>query len=207
MKPDRKELKRRELRPVLAEAFTELGFRRATTAKLARRCGTQEAILYRLWTGKKAMIVDVLDYVCDRLIDIWEKQLSGDKNGPADPKSPGSADPRNLENLLEYESKHFGELGSYSIVFSCLSETDDPEIREALQRMYHRIHTFLVEHITRYRSAIGGGNNATAPATLSAWAFIGLGTMMTIIRHLGLTSDKDREALLQGIGKSLLYEK
>ena len=196
MKPDRKELKRRELRPVLAEAFMELGFRRATTAKLARRCGTQEAILYRLWPGKKAMVVDVLDYVCDRLLGIWEEQLSGGNNGSADPKS--------LENLLEYEAKHFGEFGRYSIIFSCLSETDDPEIREALQRMYHRIHTFLVEHITRYRSAVGGDENGAAPATLSAWAFIGLGTMMTIIRHLGLTSDKDREALLQGIGKSLL---
>ena len=73
--------------------------------------------------------------------------------------------------------------------------------------MYHRIHTFLVEQIARYRTAIGGSNNETAPATLSAWAFIGLGTMMTIIRHLGLTSDKEREALLQDIGKSLLYDK
>ena len=104
MKPDRKELKRRELRPVLAEAFTELGFRRATTAKLARRCGTQEAILYRLWPGKKAMIVDVLGFVCDRLLEIWERQLGDGKRGLSESNG--------IENLLEYESKHFGNWGA-----------------------------------------------------------------------------------------------
>ena len=37
--------KRRELLPVIARAFAELGYRRATTAELARRCGVRENIL------------------------------------------------------------------------------------------------------------------------------------------------------------------
>lgn len=197
MKPDRKELKRRELRPVLAAAFTELGFRRATTAELAKRCRTQEAILYRLWPGKKAMLVDVLESVCDRLLSIWEKQLAEDTGQAPDPIS--------IEKLLEYESKHFGEFGSYSIVFTCLSEADDPEIREALRRMYHRIHAFLVEHIARYRAATGADD--APPTSVSAWAFIGLGTMTTIIRHLDLTSDGERGSLLQDIGANLLRQR
>ena len=47
-RPDRSPDRRRELAPVLARAFAELGYRRATTAELAERCGVQEKALYRL---------------------------------------------------------------------------------------------------------------------------------------------------------------
>ena len=39
------EQRRRELAPLLARAFAELGYRRATTAELAVRCGVQEKAL------------------------------------------------------------------------------------------------------------------------------------------------------------------
>ena len=47
--------KRRELLPIVARAFADLGYRRTTTAALAGSCGVQENILYRLWPDKKAM--------------------------------------------------------------------------------------------------------------------------------------------------------
>lgn len=41
-RPSRLPEKRRELLPTVARAFAELGYRRATTAELARRCGVPD---------------------------------------------------------------------------------------------------------------------------------------------------------------------
>lgn len=187
MKDERKEQKKQKLRPLVAAAFTELGYRRATTAEIARRCGVQEPTLYRLWPGKKEMVLDTLDYVCENLLAVWQRELDA-----------GGNDLKRIEKLLNYESTHFGELGNYSIIFSCLSEADDPEIREALQRMYYRIHAFLVEQIAKFRADSKSEESISVP--LSAWALIATGTMASISRHLGLMSDTDRESFFREVG-------
>ncbi len=63
--------KRQALLPVVARAFSELGYRRATTAQLAQRCGVQENILYRLWPDKKAMFLAAIDFVYEFSERTW----------------------------------------------------------------------------------------------------------------------------------------
>lgn len=189
-----KEAKKKSLLPLVASSFAELGYRRATTAELAGRCQVKEAILYRLWSGKKDMFLEALDYIAENLLRIWKDQLSTAAN-----------DKTAIEVLLDYESKHFGEFNNYLIIFSGLNEADDPDIKESLQRMYFHIHSFLVEYITRYKIATGQ-DNGTDTATL-AWAFMGIGTMVTITKHLGILTKPDREQLLRAIGGELLGNK
>ena len=62
-RPNRTAERRRELIPVIARAFTELGYRRSTTAELARRCEVQENILYRLWPDKRAMFIAAIEHM------------------------------------------------------------------------------------------------------------------------------------------------
>src|SRR5437868_4048708 len=107
--------KRKELMPVVARAFAEMGYRRTTTADLARRCGVRENILYRLWPDKKAMFVAAIEHVFDLSVETWGKLLE-------QPTKKQSA----ARRLLEHEASHHGELGLYRIVFAGLSETDDP---------------------------------------------------------------------------------
>src|SRR5512147_3231791 len=94
--------KRRELLPIVARAFAELGYRRTTTAELARRCEVRENILYRLWPDKKAMFIASIDYVFELSSSIWDK-LQDDGSGKA----------TDAERLLEYEARHHGEFGLY----------------------------------------------------------------------------------------------
>ena len=61
-RPSQSNEKRRQLLPVVARTFAELGYRRVTTAELAKRCNVRENILYRLWPDKKAMFVAAIDY-------------------------------------------------------------------------------------------------------------------------------------------------
>ena len=190
-RPNQTAEKRRELLPIVARAFAELGYRRTTTAELAKRCGVRENILYRLWPDKQAMFIAVIGYVYDLSAAIWGQLLA--ENG---------ADQTAAERLLQYESEHHGEFGFYRIVFAGLSETDDPVIRDALADMFQRFQRFLHKQMVAHRNRQRTQN---APdAVLAAWAVIGLGTMANISRELGLLSDRQRRRLMEEMGRLLL---
>ena len=171
----------------MARAFAELGFRRTTTAELAARCETQEVVLYRLWPDKKAMFIAAIEHVYDASRAAWEQLLAAvDEHSAA-------------ERLLAYEATHHGEWGLYRLVFAGLSEVDDAPVREALRRMYVRYHEFIVRRLDEHR-----GPGKAAPADLTAWALIGMGTVSSIGRELGLLSAAGRRRLWEEIGPLLL---
>jgi AcrR family transcriptional regulator len=171
----------------MARAFAELGYRRATTVELAARCNTQEVVLYRLWPDKKAMFIAALGHVYDASTMVWEELLAA-----ADGRSAA-------ERLLAYEATHHGEFGLYRLVFAGLSEVDDPDVRQALSRMYQRYHEFVVRRLLEHRA----DSKAGAPE-LSAWALIGMGTISSIGRELGLLPPTQRRRLWEAIGPLLL---
>lgn len=179
--------------PIIADTFAQFGYRRATTAKLAQRCRVRENVLYRLWSDKKAMFIAAIEYVYEHSVEVWGRLL--EEQGQ---------DSSGAERLLEYESHHHGEFGLYRIVFAGLSETDDPDIRAALAEMYRRYQRFIAGRVRDHR-ANASGNGADGPhASLVGWAVIGLGTVASITRELGLVSDRQRRRLLAEVGRNLL---
>ena len=186
------EQQRRDLLPIVARGFSDLGYRRATTAELARRCGVRENILYRLWEDKKAMYLDAIRYVYDFSIQTWTVQAA---------KRSGSF---SLADVLEYESEHLGEFGHYRILFSGLSETDDEEIRDALAKVYKDLHVFIKRQINAYREELG--REGTLDASIAAWALIGLGTAANIGRETGSITPRSRRRLIREGGEMLIGE-
>lgn len=191
--------------PVIAAVFTQLGYRRATTAELSRKCGVQENILYRLWPDKKAMFLAAIDFVYDFSETTWLRLL--EKNRKAGTSAL---------QLLEFESVHHGEFGHYRILFSALGETDDADIRAALQRVYARFHRFLLGQIVAHRGAEksnagrktpASGKGSELPAELAAWSLVGLGTVTNIGRELGLFSAAQRRELIGQAGRTFLSGK
>lgn len=183
--------KRRELLPIVAKAFADLGYRRTTTSQLAERCKVQENILYRLWPDKKAMFIAAIEHVYDLSLAVWKRLLVKGEKGKS-----------GAERLLEYEASHHGEFGHYRIVFAGLSETDDPDIQAALASMYQRFQRFVREQVVAHRR----NRNASSPPdpALAAWALVGLGTVANIGRELGLLNDRQRRRLMVEIGQVLL---
>lgn len=188
-RPSRIEQRRAELLPILARAFAELGYRRATVAELAHRCAVRENILYRIWDDKRAMFIAAIEYVYDLSAGIWRESLAAGGGG-----SPA-------RRLLDYEAHHHGEYGLYRIMFAGLGETDDPQIREALKRTYRKFQEFIAAQIVSHRA--GTEKGAVAPQ-LSAWALVGLGTVANIGRELDLLSSEQRRSLLGDVGRTLL---
>lgn len=192
-RPDRSVERRRELAPVLARAFAELGYRRATTAELAERCGVQEKALYRLWPDKRAMFLAALDQVFAESEGVWEALAGGRER-------QGSS----AERLLAHEAEHHGENRLYRILFAGLSETDDPLVREALGALYGRFQRLIQAHVERHRR--GRRRAAELDPALTAWAIVGLGTVANIGRELELLKTRERARLLGEAGTRLLGE-
>lgn len=187
--------------PVLARTFAELGFRRTTTAELARRLEVQENLLYRLWPDKRAMFVAAIEFVYENSATTW-RQLLAD----AEPAS-------HARLLLAYEARHHGEFGLYRILFAGLSEADDEVIGPAVRRTYQRFVRFLARQIDAHwsddsRPARGRSALPSSPAHDAAeriaWAFVGLGTAANVGRELGLLGATERTALLEEVGLRLL---
>jgi AcrR family transcriptional regulator len=178
---------RDRLLPLVAAGFAELGYRAATTAELARRCGVRENVLYRVWPSKQDMFVAAVEYVFASSLDIWRRLLAKGGKGSA------------AQRLLEYEATHHGEFGLYRIVFAGLSETEDPHIREAMRQMYLRFHAFILEQLRK------DNKKGTRPEDeLTGWAIIGLATVSNISRELDLMGNARRQSLFQQMGNLLL---
>jgi AcrR family transcriptional regulator len=189
---NRSDRRRAELLPIVAGTFAELGYRRATTAELAHRCGVQETILYRLWPDKKAMFLAAISHVFDGSMTIWTDITSS------------STDASPAEQVLSYETEHHGELGLYRILFAGLSEFDDPEIREALRTTYRRFQRWIEERVVEHRRREPSTEPHPVTATDAAWAAVALGTIINIGRDLDLLSSSDRARLLERVGRLLL---
>lgn len=190
-RPDRRIDRRRELAPVLARAFVELGYRRATTAELAERCGVQEKALYRLWPDKRAMFLAALDQVFVESEKRWEQLVKQGRRGESA-----------AERILAHEAAHHGENRLYRIVFAGLSESDDPVIRDALGALYGRFQRMIQDQIDRHRR--GRKRSGGLDSALAAWAIVGLGTVANIGRELELLTARERARLLGDAGTRLL---
>lgn len=189
-RPNQAVQRRTQLLPVVAKTFAELGYRRTTTAELAKRCKVRENILYRLWDDKKAMFVASIEFVYAMSAETWRRLLLEPSDGETA-----------AERLLRYESEHHGELGLHRLVFTGLSETNDPAIRRALRTMYRRFHKFISEQISGHR---GLRRRAATDLAMSAWGVIGLGTLTSIVQELGLLKPQERKRFMADVGKLLI---
>jgi hypothetical protein len=137
------------------------------------------------------MFVASIGYVFEQAAAVWRDVLaeSGDSRGAA-------------LRLLEHEAEHYGESGLHRIILAGLSETDEPEIRGALRKMYGRFHRFIRGQVAAHRDGSGGG--AAPDETVSAWAIVALGNLANISRELGLLTDRGRKRLIGDVGRLLL---
>ncbi|MDX2200408.1 MAG: TetR/AcrR family transcriptional regulator [Phycisphaerae bacterium] len=205
-RPNQSADKRRELIPIVAAAFAELGYRRSTTAELARRCGVRENVLYRLWPSKRDMFIASIAFVFENAAGLWQG-IAGERADESEDRRAGASNGRRkgestAEKILAFETRHHGEHGRYRVVFAGLNETHDDEIRAALSKMYKDFAAFLERQIREHRRA---HNLPDQPAAeLAAWALIGLGTVSDVLRELRLVSESTRRRMFEDVGRALL---
>lgn len=190
-RPSRIHEQRRELLPVVADVFAELGYRGTTTRILAKRCGVEQMILYRLWDGKRAMFSAAIDFLFERRMGEVADVLKGRRSG------------KGVEDrLIDHFAGHMKAGGLYRLVFAALAEADNPGVRAAMERMYRNFQGFVEGHVRARRGRKPG--RGAPPAQDTAWAIMGLATMLNILTHLNMTTSGERRRVFSRVVRYLL---
>ena len=79
---------------------------------------------------------------------------------------------------------------------------DDEEVREHVRATYRRFHRYIRDRIVEHRA--GRGIESGVDPDAAAWAVLGLGTISSIGREIGLLSAAARRTLLTQVGRTLL---
>ena len=188
-RPNQSTEQRKRLLPIVCQTFRDLGYRRTTTAELARRCEVRENILYRLWPDKKAMFLAAIDDIFQSRADKWGHILEN----VLDPQE-------RVEQLIAFETENQNEFGFYRVIFTALAETDDDEMRETLIRMYRQFHKLIVQQIaTACEQRLSGPS-----ASDSAWGLIGLATISNIVVELDLLGPRQRKQMFAAVAQRLV---
>ena len=190
-RPSQIDEQRKKLLPIVCRTFSELGYRRTTTAELAQRCKVRENILYRLWPDKKAMFLAAIDDIFQSRAEKWE-QILVDLPDPE----------LRVERLVAYEAQHQGEFGFYRIVFTALAETDDDEMRAALIRMYRQFHKLVSQQIMADHES----DRDRLTMSNAAWGLLGLATISNIIVELNLLGPRQRKQMFASVAQALVSD-
>ena len=137
------------------------------------------------------MFLAAIDAIFQKKSEKWDAILAGQTDSS-----------HAISVLIDHESRHQGEFGFYRLVFTGLTETDDPDIRTALVVMYKKFHQMVCRQVTPGEPPDNTGSGLSPdPVT---WALLGLATVSNIIRELGLLQPQDREQMFLAVSRSLL---
>lgn len=166
--------RREQLLDTAAELFARLGYARATTAEIAKAAGVTEPIIYRHFDSKKSLFVALITRTGRATLEQWERDL-------ADAKDPGDR----LRRLIG-DNPMVSEQGrrAYRVFLQATTETDDPDIRAAIDKHIRSLHGFVLNEVVAAQNA----HRVTAryPAPLIAWLLIDIGLGYGVLSAMGI---------------------
>jgi len=184
-------------RSILDAALTILssqGYAGMTTARVARKVGVAEPILYRHFSSKHAILCALLDEVIARMVAAFRELIREE----TDPLAALRRICRAYPDLSRRYRREF------RIINQAVVGPKDPQTREVLARHYEAYHAFFQELIENGQRA--GDLRRDIPAAVGAWHMIhsALGFLMMQEVRRDTQSSKDLEGLADATLAGLL---
>ena len=177
--------RRRQIIESAREVFSAQSYAKVGTADLAKAAGVSEPALYRYFSGKKELFLATLRATAPKLLEIWQN-IAYEVEDP-------------LETIWSIGVHYYDYLQSQSsnmkLQFQALSESDDPEIREALRENFAGFVRFLAETIEEGQRR--GIVHTDLDSQLVAWQILGIGLTLDMMHQLGFSSELDRSKVEQ----------
>lgn len=168
--------RKEQLLDTAAKLFAVHGYAGATTAQIARAAGVTEPIIYRHFQSKRDLFIALLERTGDATIRLWEHEL---KTAP-DPAE-------RLKRLIGANPMVANKgRGIYRVIVQAMTEVEDPQIQEALNRHVGKLHEFLVAEVQHAQDS-GKVSKRFSPA-LTAWALIHMGLGFGVLSAMGVPS-------------------
>lgn len=170
----RKADRKRQLLAHAKQLFVTLGYQLTTTEKIAQAAGVTEPVLYRHFSSKKMLFLEVLREIREATLSRW-------KVGTA-----GLTDP--MAKLHAIADLYLGSTREHALEFRVmhrsLFDTDDPEIAASLRDFYLDSERLLAEVIAEGQAA-GVFRRNLDPRT-GAWEVIRTALGYTLTLPLGI---------------------
>ncbi len=175
--------------------FARLGYRRASTAEIAREAGVSEAMIYKRFDSKKDLFDRVLRRVGGRILENWSgdpveanatpvrSARSATRAGQPAP-SRGNRLGRLARIYLQGVREHEDAL---AVQFQALAESEDRHLASTLRENHRAYVDFLARVITEEQAR--GTVRSDIDPVAAAWVLNGIGFTMTLIRLLALERD------------------
>ncbi len=188
MAATRRRLSREERRAQILKAavkvFARSNYKRAKVGDIAREVGITEAAVYKHFPTKKAIFIEILDRIHERILIFWQEEVDKTDDAVEALRSMGTAYFRRV-------SRHSAEL---RVQFQAISEADDKEIASRL-RSHHREYRAFIEGVVR-RGIEQGTMRADSNPTTVAHMFDATGVLINMMKILSERSF-DEETLAQ----------
>jgi AcrR family transcriptional regulator len=183
----RKGERRRQLLMHAKQLFVSLGYHATTTEKIAKASGVSEPVLYRHFSTKKALFLEVLAEVRAATLERWK----GETAQLTDP----------LARLHAISELYLGTTRAHALEFGvmhrALLETDDEEVLAMLRGFYLESEELLAQVIAEGQQT--GVFRRSLDPRVGAWELIRTALGYTLTLPLGLPIYQEPDYLSRAI--------
>lgn len=173
--------RRRRIIEAARTIFATAGYANVRTADLARAASVSEACLYRYFNSKRDLFIASLGSAGGRLVEVWQ-QMAAEVDDPLDILRA---------TALAYYDHARSRADFMRLQFRALSESNDPEIREALRGNFRALIRFLTDALEEGKRRGLVSQEVDSPTV--AWQFLSIGLAVDIMYLLGLDRGVDRQ--------------
>lgn len=179
------EQRKKQILTAAIKIFARSNFQSARVADIAAECKISEAAIYRHFSSKKSLYLNILQHMSQRILTFWQEEVD---------KSPDAIQALRNMSLTYYRrmAKHPNEL---RVQFQAIAETSDPEISDHL-RQDHIAYMKFIGNVIEKGKRQKKIRKEIDVETIS-WLLNGVGILMNMTNLLYFKEKFDEDEVLK----------
>jgi AcrR family transcriptional regulator len=187
MKPAKKRLpayeRKKQILLSAVKVFSRSNYQAARVADIAAEAGISEAAVYKHFPSKKAVYLEILSHMSERIITFWQEEV--------DKKTDALEALRNMG--LTYFNRMTRHPEEVRVQFKAIAEVNDEAIAERL-RQDHKSYRDFVSKVLK-KGIEQGRVRREVDVDALAWIFDAVGILMNMVKLLSLEKEFTRKKL------------
>ena len=177
--------RRKQVLKSAVKVFARSNYRAAKVAEIAAEAGISEALLYKLFGSKRAIFLEILHQMSERIVASWQEEVDREEDALLALRNMGVTYYRRMK-------KHPEEL---RVQFQAISEVADPRIAERL-RGDHESYVRFITTVIR-KGMRQGSVRKDLDVDMLGFLFDGGGILMNMMKLLSFERKFNEKTVLR----------
>jgi AcrR family transcriptional regulator len=179
------EQRKKQILTAAVRIFARSNFQSARMADIAAECGISEAAVYKRFPSKKALYLNILQHMSQRILTFWQEEVD---NEPDVIKA--------LKNMsLTYYKRMAKHPNELRVQFQAIAETSDSEISAHLRQDHIDYMKFISKVIEKGKRQ--NKIRKEIDVETISWLFNGVGILMNMTNLLSFKEKFDEDEVLK----------